>query len=311
MSYLSFSLEKVKCNLCSQDDTKLFAKVSYFDYLMRRPDLKTDSDPILKNHDLATFKFDIVTCNNCGLTYVNPRLTQDSLNSLYSDKYFKYYVDETSSAHLKRQETFKIEIKELESLVSGGNILDVGCGGGFFLSSLGKKWKKHGTEINPSAVRYGRNKFKLDIRLGQLKEVKFPSESFDVVKIRNAIEHLSNPFSELKEIHRILRKNGLISITTPNIGSLCGRLYREKFRVVDPVHHLYYFSKNTLVKMLEKTGFRIKKISYHYFDTPYFHWTDLPKILFDSLSLRVIFDPKVVSPPFYGNIIDVYALKKS
>lgn len=309
----NFDLEYVNCNLCGRSSTKLYATVSYADCLNRRPRLKQDDDPIFKNKKLANYKFSLVKCKNCGLVYVNPRLSSESLAKLYQQEYFSKYVDTKSEAHQKRSETFKVEIAELERLIKKlkikRKILDVGCGGGFFLASLNNLWEKYGIEINPNGVRYGRVAFGINILKGTLKEVNFPDEKFDVVKMRGVIEHLPDPINELREIYRILSKRSLLAINTPNIGSICGKIYREKFRMVSPLHHIYYFSGKTLFHMLEKVGFKIWKISYHYFDTPYASWRDPLKIFCDLVSLKVFREPYTVSPPFYGNVMDIYAAK--
>ena len=316
---MDFQLKSMNCNLCGGANTKLWARVSYADYLARRPELRMDSAPILKNEELANYKFSIVKCRNCGLIYVDPRLTQSSLTKLYQEEYFSYYADMESEAHRKRQGTFKCEIKELEKLIlksealNAGNvgrkILDVGCGGGHFLASLDNSWEKWGTDINPAAVNFGRRTFGLNLMQGTLKDLRLTDESFDVVKIRGAIEHLPDPKSELYEIHRILRRGGIIAVNTPNIGSICARIYKEKFRVVCPTAHIYYFSTMTLSLMLKKVGFNVVKISYHYFDTPYASWRDPVKIVGDIAMLRIFRKPDIVSPPFWGNIVDVYAQK--
>lgn len=310
---MNFDLEYVSCNLCGKSDTRLYGTVTYMDYLNRRPELKSTDDSILKNEELANYKFSLVKCKNCGLIFVNPRLTEKSLANLYQKEYFSYYADTSSEAHKKRQETFKTEITDLEMLAEklklGKKILDIGCGGGFFLASLNDSWEKHGNEVNPAAVKYGEETFGFNIVQGHLREANFPDETFNVVKIRGAIEHLLDPTSELREIHRILRKGGLIAVNTPNIGSICGRIYKEKFRMVCPTYHIYYFSTKTLSLMLEKVGFKVSKVIYHYFDTPYVSWRDPLKILFDVVSFRVFRDPNTICPPFYGNIVDIYATK--
>ena len=312
-SVMNYDLKNINCNLCGEHNTRLYAKVSYADCLNRRPELKSDNDPIIKDEELANYQFSIVKCKNCEMVYVDPRLASKDLAELYKEEYFSHYIDTTSEAHKRRQETFKAEIAELEYITEklglGRRILDVGCGWVVFLDSLNNSWEKHGTEINQIAVNHGREKFGINILKGSLREIDYPDEMFDVVKMRASIEHLPDPISELREVSRIMRAGALVAINTPNIDSICGRIYKEKFRMVCPVRHIYYFSTKTLSQMLRKVGFRICKVSYHYFDTPYASWLDTLRILYDVVSLRVARKRYTVSPPFYGNIMDVYAVK--
>jgi hypothetical protein len=61
------------------------------------------------------------------------------------------------------------------------------------------------------------------------------------------------------EINRILKNEGALFLTTPNINSFQALFYRGKWRsaIFD---HLYLFSKNTIKTLLAKTGFKTKRI---------------------------------------------------
>lgn len=311
---VSLDLEHVNCNLCNKSDVDLYARVSYRDYLCRRSELITYDDPILAQEELAKYKFNLVRCRNCGLIYVNPRLKRETLAKLHRSHYFSHYADTKSEAHRKRQQCMEYEIAELEGLRKklklGRKILDVGCGGGFFLASLDDSWDKQGTEINPVAIKYGKDAFGVNMLEGDLRELNLSYGTFDVVTMRGVIEHLPDPMDELYQIYKILCEGGLIAVKAPSIGGICGKIYKEKTRFVCPTHHIYYFSTKTLLLMLQKAGFKPKKVSYHYFDTPYFSWRDPLKILYDVVSLNILRRDETVSPPFYGNIMDVYAVKE-
>lgn len=310
---MNFNLEQVNCNICGIDNTTFFARVSYNEYLNRRFELKNKENSI-KDENLANYKFSLVRCKSCGLIYINPRLSAKDLSQLYGDNYFLNYSDTNLSAHKMRQKTFRGEIIELERLVKKAGInrkiLDVGCSGGFFLAGLDDSWDKYGVEINPHAVKYAKEYFHLNVAEGKLSEMNFPASSFDVIKMRGVIEHLSDPAGELRESYKLLSKGGIVGINTMNMDSICARIYKEKFRLVSPTQHIYYFSTKTLAHMLEKIGFKIIRIFYHYFDTPYASFKDPLKILSDIISLRIFRDPNTVSPPFYGNVVDMYAVKK-
>ena len=70
------------------------------------------------------------------------------------------------------------------------------------------------------------------------------------------IEHLNDPSFLLNEAARLLRPEGILIITTPNIAGLQARILKAEWRsaIFD---HLYLFSRKTLRAMLEKAGFEI------------------------------------------------------
>jgi len=137
------------------------------------------------------------------------------------------------------------------------SILDIGCATGALLASLRNRgWQVTGVEISPSA-EYARCERALDVRSSVLEENSFPAETFDVVHASHLIEHLNDPFAFLMEVSRVLKKNGFIFITTPNIDGFQSRLFGSSWRsaIFD---HLYLFSVSTLSKLLKKTGFKIE-----------------------------------------------------
>jgi 2-polyprenyl-3-methyl-5-hydroxy-6-metoxy-1,4-benzoquinol methylase len=213
--------------------------------------------------------FGYVRCNECGLVQMNPQPLTDEIIARYSSVFGKNYLSyeiENENAFLKLQQYalkdarfFRLEKALMLNAKSKPAILDIGCATGALLLFLEERgWHVTGVEISPAA-EYARNVHKLDVRSLPLEEIKFPCESFDVVLASHLIEHLNNPFSFLSEIRRILKKDGAVFITTPNISGFQARLYRERWRsaIFD---HLYLFSKRTLKNIFIKTGFKTKRI---------------------------------------------------
>ena len=221
------------------------------------------------------FKF--VRCALCGLVQMNPQPVKDEIIARYSRKFAKDYLSyelENEAAFLKLQQLAlkdarfdKLE-KTLfsraanekftsDQLVYVPSVLDIGCATGALLSHLsGRGWRVTGVEISPCA-EYAQKKRNLDVRNLPLEENNFPSCSFDAVLASHLIEHLNDPRSFLTETYRILKDNGYIFITTPNISGFQARLYGSKWRsaIFD---HLYLFSKRTLANLLKSAGFKIE-----------------------------------------------------
>jgi 2-polyprenyl-3-methyl-5-hydroxy-6-metoxy-1,4-benzoquinol methylase len=197
---------------------------------------------------------------------MNPQPVQNEILARYAEAFGAEYLSyelENESAFLKLQQLalkdagfFALEralIKESPS------VLDVGCATGSLLAFLaGRLWRVTGVEISPGG-EYARNERKLDVRSLPLEENNFAAGSFDVVLASHLIEHLNDPRSFLTETRRILKENGRVFITTPNISGFQARLYRGKWRsaIFD---HLYLFSIRTLSKMLKSAGFKVERV---------------------------------------------------
>jgi 2-polyprenyl-3-methyl-5-hydroxy-6-metoxy-1,4-benzoquinol methylase len=236
----------VKCNLCSTDKTKLVFKIN---------------------------NYKIVRCKNCGLTYVNPRLKEDKLHEIYTENYYRnvsfndakskkffgydLYIEEKDDI----VKTFKRRLDVIEKHVKKGRILDVGCATGFFLELAKKRgWEVYGTDLSKFACNYAKKSGLKNIYCTELEKARFKDNMFDAVVIFDVIEHLPDPKKTLKEVRRILKHNGMVAITTPNIGSSVAKILGKRWEEVRRVReHIYFFSTRTLSKMLETLGFRAVK----------------------------------------------------
>ena len=269
--------EYVKCNLCGADNYKFWSK----------------KDGI-----------DIVKCKDCGLIYSNPRLTKESQIEYYSKQYF----DEGDyDGDILRKGMYAIEIENQikKNVGTHGRFLDVGCAYGAFLTHLPDTFEKYAVEFSPQAAEYARKVNGFNVETGELSQTKFPDNYFDVIHFRGVIEHVQDPTLDLKTAFRLLKPKGFLIIsTTPNIESLAGRVYREMFRQVFPLEHIYYFSPKTLCALLDKTNFRIVKKYYPYLKTPY---ENLFKDLMDFILNKF---KGTESPPFFKSMMTFYAKKK-
>lgn len=228
--------------------------------------------------------FSFVRCVSCGLVQRNPQPGKDEVLMRYQVSFGNDYLSyelENEAAFLKLQQLalkdagfYKLE-KDIFSCFrksSAGmddsnnapSILDVGCATGALLASFcthetsGQKsspeWRVTGVEISPCAF-YAQNERGLNVYNKPLEEINFPGCSFDVILASHLIEHLNDPAVFLHECRRILKDNGHIFITTPNISGFQARLYGRLWRsaIFD---HICLFSRRTLSKMMKKNGFK-------------------------------------------------------
>ena len=104
-----------------------------------------------------------------------------------------------------------------------GKILDIGCGDGEYSFNL----KEKGFEVIALDIDEERFKYKNKIeflKCDLTKGLPFPNEFFDYVLFLEVIEHIYNHSFVIEEIYRILKPNGLLILSTPNILNIRSRL---------------------------------------------------------------------------------------
>jgi SAM-dependent methyltransferase len=156
-----------------------------------------------------------------------------------------------------------------------GKILDIGCMGGKSLTNLKQKgWDCYGIELSDAAeiaLARGINCLKHDVSKG----IPFNDEFFDVVWAEEVIEHLMDTDSFLAEANRVLKRNGVLIISTPNIASLINRLrllFGRNLRYVqynlNGPGHIRYYTLDLLRNQLLNHDFRVNKIMGNFLSIP-------------------------------------------
>jgi 2-polyprenyl-3-methyl-5-hydroxy-6-metoxy-1,4-benzoquinol methylase len=230
----SEELEFVRCSICDADDTETFLQFDTFAY--RR-------------------------CRVCGLVYQNPRPVFRDLKERYRDNYFEYEVtNQENFFQLMKLGLRDIGFDKLFPTVKGDRcFLDIGCATGLLLNHMQKKgWDCRGVELCRESAEYGVRRFGLTIFIGTLEQASFPKSFFDAVHLSHLIEHVPDPRGLLFEIRRILKPEGHLILTTPNVDGLQARIARERWRSAIP-DHVYLFSKKTMRSLLFDTGYTILK----------------------------------------------------
>lgn len=209
----------------------------------------------------------IVKCKKCNLIYQNPLPSTKDIVDMYDKDYFNGKgFDEGVNYYegLKHKKSWDYisnsRMKNIEKFSNKGKILDIGCGMGDFLDIAKKRgWNTNGLELSKYSSNIAKKRFRLNVFCGTIDEAKYDSKEFDVITMIEVIEHLENPKNTLKECNRILKDSGILVIQTGDINSLYAKIKGEKWPYI-LLGHLHYFSKKTLVKMLNETGFEVIKV---------------------------------------------------
>jgi ubiquinone/menaquinone biosynthesis C-methylase UbiE len=103
--------------------------------------------------------------------------------------------------------------------VEGAIVLDAGCGAGYGLDFLSRTCKVAvGTDISSSALAFAKHRYSADLQLfhQDASALGFRDEMFDIVISFEMIEHLSQLERFLEDVRRVLKRDGLFIVSTPN-----------------------------------------------------------------------------------------------
>ncbi len=107
-------------------------------------------------------------------------------------------------------------------------MLDIGCGDGSFTKILGRTLEvdeMYGICIAPDAIREASNRqIKAEVFDADSGQFPYPSSYFNFIYCGNLVELVADADHLLKEIHRLLKEDGKVIMTFPNIASWLSRI---------------------------------------------------------------------------------------
>jgi 2-polyprenyl-3-methyl-5-hydroxy-6-metoxy-1,4-benzoquinol methylase len=138
---------------------------------------------------------------------------------------------------------------------AGGRLLEIGCGGGAFLSIMKLLgWRVSGVEPDPVAAAVAREAVGCDIHVGTIEDAPFAEEYFDAIVASHVIEHATVPRSFVAHSARLLAHGGVMTVLTPNFGSLGHKLFGTDWYCLDPPRHLCLFTPQSLRSLFTASG---------------------------------------------------------
>jgi ubiquinone/menaquinone biosynthesis C-methylase UbiE len=129
-------------------------------------------------------------------------------------------------------------------MARGCRVLDAGCGLGYGAAMMRAAGAAEvvGIDISEQTIARARHEMPegVQLQVGDLRSLAFDDSSFDVVTCFEAIEHVEPAERVLDELHRVLGREGVILISSPNRG-----VYTEG----NP-HHVHEFTRDELVETI-------------------------------------------------------------
>lgn len=228
----------------------------------------------VKNY--ASFEnYTLMKCPSCGLLFTD----QDSiqLDNMYAEDYFdgvhgNFFADCKKDYLTKIEKSQKLQnflhvLKKIKETKAQGKFMDIGCATGVFLDMAQKEgYDVVGVDVSEFACQYAHEHFGISTLHGKLEDLHLENKSFDIITMWDVIEHVPDPHAFLKEVHRVLKDDGIIFILTVNDSSLMGWLAEAAYlgsfktvptftRMIHPIHHNYHLKEKHLKQYLENNGF--------------------------------------------------------
>ncbi|HEX9387445.1 MAG TPA: class I SAM-dependent methyltransferase [Anaerolineales bacterium] len=184
-------------------------------------------------------------------------------------------------------------------------ILDIGCGGGLFLSLLQQKGAQvTGIELSDSRAHYAKTKHGLQIDKHPIESDTWQNgyaQYFDAVTLWDVIEHVNYPFQTLQSAANVLKAGGFLFIDTPcrdsfyhQVGALTYRLSGGRFptflNAMYSSHlfgHKQIFSTREMKDLFTSVGLKVVELrTFHELSFPYDFY--LKKLLRSELLVKLL-----------------------
>ncbi len=212
----------------------------------------------------------LIHCAQCGLIRSIPLRTDAELSAFYP---LSYYTDNQkkfigfiekivafASRRLACDVIRHIRRNPISEKSRPFSVLEPGCGRGMLLKTFhGMGCECYGLERPdfPSGeidegIRFSK---------GDIYNMPYKDESFDLVILWYVLEHLSDPLTALLESRRVLKKGGIFLVAVPNIASWQAQWFGRDWFHLDVPRHTFEFSEQTLARLIEKAGLKAPEAS--------------------------------------------------
>lgn len=200
-------------------------------------------------------------CISCGHVRLDVAMTAEEIGQLYT-RYYPRAQRNIDDWQAPREEpalkTWWLGLKAsaFRWVPRNVRVLDIGCG---FGESLGYHASRgcdaHGVEpdanVLPVAARYG-----LNIRTGLFEAAAY-TEPFDFVTLDQVVEHVADPVRLLRDVASILKEDGTVIVSTPNLRGWGAAVFRCRWIHWHSPYHQQFFTRSSMQRAAAAAGLRV------------------------------------------------------
>lgn len=192
----------------------------------------------------------VVSCNRCGMVYAYNIPSQEEFTNYYYEMSKYEYQNTDGKISDKFQKHFRNIFDFIKPFINKDfKILDIGCATGGLLNIFKQKGYKNVFGIEPAEQCKDIAKKLYDIDIYHTVENFIDKdEKFDLIILSSVLEHIVDIDKTMQMAKNILKKDGLLFISVPNIMEF----YKQETNHFQQfsVEHINYFSIETLTILM-------------------------------------------------------------
>lgn len=213
------------------------------------------------------------------------------------------YIERSLQSNPDRVEN-QVQAVERHGKIRGGRVLDIGCGGGLFLSKMKAGGAECiGVELSDTRAHYAKTKHGLEVIKRPIEDTYWETHhgKFDVVSLWDVIEHVNYPMATVRAAAAMLKPGGILLIDTPcrdafyhRFGELTYRLSGGRFPTfldtmysAKPFGHKQILSLAEMRALYESAGLEVLELSrFHELSFPYGFY--LKKLVRSDMLVKIL-----------------------
>jgi SAM-dependent methyltransferase len=208
----------------------------------------------------------LAQCTACSLHFTDPIPTAEDIAGFYKGDYHAEFRSPGVAERILGPK-FKRYVSWITRFVSSGRSLDIGCSTGLLPKMLQDAgFVSAGIELNAANASWGNQHYGVPIRSGGLEDDLAPEPLYDLVIMGDVLEHTPNPFTFLCRVNRVLKTNGFVFVSFPDITSIESSYYRLLSKLLRrpwlwiTCHipgHTWEFTPHTAKNLFARAGFEV------------------------------------------------------
>jgi len=228
-----------------------------------------------KDFSVSGEMFDICGCPQCLFATTIPQPQPSEIGKYYATEEYVSHSDTKKGIvnklyHQIRKRNTQRKLAHVNNCAKqAGNLLDMGCGTGYFLSVCKQSgWNVEGVEVSDIA------RSKAEERIGQklhtsLDALLTEEKRFDVITLWHVFEHLYDINASFLQLKKLLKPQGVLVLALPNPASFDAQHYQQFWAAYDAPRHLSHFQPETIKMLAQKHGMNVSSVRPMRFDAFY------------------------------------------